>query len=396
MITLKVTKLSQNSLHSDYLDLLDSYGLKPKRSDSTVCQKLDMLQKMSKNTQDASNHTYVKERLKAIDAINEATGGVVKERLKKIGIEDGTGELTEPAGIVSEMMEKEKITLPTELYFNVFPTGAFNACAQRTDNGMLILLNSGLLKLIYNISCACCFPVHSEDGHISLIENENNDRDIPIEIVSLSATIRVILKYINETTHDYQMPANEELKPWGVLIATILSRSMKSFVVAHEISHIVLGHMNNAEKVTIMTPYGPITSLLRSHQKEFEADRWAQRILILNDKVNSSSFPYSIGGICFLSVHIMILKVLSKLRPKDVNECTESHPSSNDRLLALQKDLYEQVDEDYHRSVLGLCALLWRILGLVINTNIVFNNNHIVLEINSRRYIVKDVGNSLT
>jgi hypothetical protein len=77
--------------------------------------------------------------------------------------EEGVEEtlIDEYVRTVTRALTEAGRTLPGDVYFNIFPTSDFNACAQATPHGYLCLLNQGLCELLYNVSLACLYPLRA-------------------------------------------------------------------------------------------------------------------------------------------------------------------------------------------------------------------------------------------
>ncbi|MBW2293690.1 MAG: hypothetical protein JRG94_15470 [Deltaproteobacteria bacterium] len=176
------------------------------------------------------------------------------------------------------------------------------------------------------------------------------------------------MNYLKHSRHPHPLAANVQIDPWGVIVAEAVARSMEAFVVAHEAAHVLLGHHHETRARSVITPYGQLDSIARSHQDEFAADRWAEDAMLQLDQHGERVFaPRACGGLCFLTVHRMVLEVHAKLDDWKTtpDRDTESHPSSLRRVDAMREWLSSRsAGEDLER-VLWLWALLARFRGLI-------------------------------
>lgn len=355
------------NLEDEYLLLLRSHGLERVTDKRSVGEMLADLERLAESATNEARRRRAKEVIAVIKTLDQETGGAVSMHLGRTGADARNRPLDDYVAVVTEAMALKGVGPPENVYFNVFPTGEFNAVARPAGGGYLCLLNTGLLRLLSNVAHAACFPVRVSDDQILLDEKGAEDEEISSLEVTLAAAVKVILNYLRYEMHAYPMPTNRRLSPWGAIHATALARAMKTFALAHEVGHVVLDHCSSRCTRTVVVPTGELEVTSKSHRDEFDADLWAQNLLLMSDAVDLKRIPMAVGGIAFLTVHLMVLHVCCKLRgqPFHLDQPTESHPPSTFRLSRLRSVLEQTLAREQLERVLTLWALLARVLELI-------------------------------
>ena len=349
-------------LEDEYAALVRAHGLEPPTDDRSVREKLKELRHLATSAPEEADRRRATEVLQMISLLDRETDGAVSKRLAESGERAQSYQLSDYLEAVKEKLASRGALLPADVYFNVFPTGEFNAVALPAQAGYLCLLNTGLLRLLSNIARACCYPVHGNGTTVLLTRADHADRQGSATFISLAVAVRVILNYLSRRTHEHPLPADHNIEPWGGVYATGIARAMKVFVLAHEMGHVALGHCAQGLLQTLPTPVGELNVLSKSHQQEFGADAWAQEMLGPTEGAEESFVPLAAGGVCFLTVHLMLLQVRDKLTTREANVVHASHPPSTDRIAALRAILQKQFADEDLSSALRAYALAWRVL----------------------------------
>ena len=373
--------MKTSELHNEYLQLLKQYGINFKYNEPSLLERLKDLHRMSKD-KNKFVRIYARQTLDALDLLSKMTGENIINGIRKGLIEDKTGELEESVNDIINLLDQENINLPFAIYFNVFPHNDLNAKLHPTKYGVLCLFNTGFLRLFYNITFSCCYIIHSH--------KLNTNNNISDEIYSLCSVVLNILKYHLHDDLSYQIFKNKKMDPLGVIVADILYYSMKTFVVSHEIGHMVLGHLLNKNNKTILEQKEKINPINLSYNQEYDADKFAQNSLINIDKVNKRSFPIAVGGISFFTIHNLFLLVTEKLDIQTFNYYYSSltHPPSIDRLLSLQKYLKKNTEKEYYQDIFKFNSGLWSILKLLKLSKIDTKDNQVIITINDEKYFI--------
>jgi hypothetical protein len=268
--------------------------------------------------------------------------------------------------LVQKILKIQGVDLPMEVYFGTFPTNDFNANARRTANGALCLLNQGLTAFLYHFSVACCYPIETTaaagKGATVRIPERFLYSEMPKLQEAFGGALLTAYYYLTRSQHEYPTTFSDSYDPFGFATANLLTYAMRAFVVAHELSHVLLGHVDDsaASVRSAVTPVGEVTVLSRNQQQEFEADVMAQRILMAADRLLPNSGLYASGGICFLATHLFVQQLAAKMFdvPFDERSPTNSHPPARDRISNLLGRLREEADKDVYARSFQLFRLL--------------------------------------
>ena len=272
---------------------------------------------------------------------------------------DATGKVGRYLALIAQVLERRNIDLPQQMLFGEFPTRQFNACVQPKPHGLLCLLNTGLLKLIYHVCVASSYAVHA----VPAAENKESQA-FTAEAVATMMVIRLISNYLGGAEHRHVVPSALALRPEALYDATVLCYASRVFVLAHEIGHVVLGHQSVACERPLSYVIAGEKSIERSKEDEFDADGFAQQILLDLDAGKMFPEPLAAGGLAFLMIHAMILEVEAKLleQPIEQIEDSESHPPTWSRIRRLDTFLSERLATPEARANLASCTVLQRML----------------------------------
>ncbi|KGM39779.1 hypothetical protein JY96_06370 [Aquabacterium sp. NJ1] len=268
---------------------------------------------------------------------------------------DGTGKVGRYLGMISRALKQDGVDLPSGILFAEYPTHRFNACVVSTAQGNLCLINTGLIKLLYHVSVAANYA-YDEDGRLGAVDSA------PVKVAT-ALVLSGVAQYLGTGVHVHVQATGHVLPPEGLYDATALAYAMRLFVLAHEIGHVVLVHTEVEDAQTRVCALAETSVICREQRDEFAADRFAQDVLLNIDQHGFFAEPVAAGGLAFLMVHAIVLRVSAQLghatpiRPGD----EESHPPTMERIKALDVHLDTTYGEG-NREALGLCVVLQRIL----------------------------------
>lgn len=309
-------------LRDDYIKLAESYGYIPDFPTSVS----ETIQELEEAQADGRLSSVGRDMLKALKAASP-------DELRR------TEALLEPTGYASfldQVRSSGCISTSTlqQVFCAEFPTGDFNAWATRTPNGYLCLLNHGLRNLLFRTSMA----IWSAYG--------DESRDKPSFKETLSYVVEICGMYLAGRKGP---PSTDVLHTqFALKVGGQIAGAMRLFVVAHEVAHVELGHLENSIAESLPSQIGNVDVLTKSRGQEFDADRLAQEVLTAyairkapNPDGSGGSLSIICGGVCFLTVEMIVARVRSKLfrRPALV---AETHPSSEKRIEALY-ELLERI-----------------------------------------------------
>jgi hypothetical protein len=181
--------------------------------------------------------------------------------------------------------QNEGATLPLAVFAGIFPTGSFNAQAVRCKEGALLLINTGLMMLIWQ-SLKIIFM------RFSIFDNEAGEI-VQTPALSHEETIfwitDVILAYLfrGNSTFSSILPIQDGHR---ARVLNQLVHQTEVFVLAHEYAHAVAGHLSESPVRKTMLPDGEVELVQKSWMQEFEADLIGFTFL-LNPKTISNPIP---------------------------------------------------------------------------------------------------------
>jgi hypothetical protein len=163
-----------------------------------------------------------------------------------------------------------------ELIISSIPSGMVNAfcgAASWDDHYHHIFVDSDLLifcSSLAKIVANCCTRRLIKDGQLQLCSSR-----IPMNAKSQDVRIR-IMELFGSIVFEGSVRAS---KPWipdpkALPLQVILAEAMERFVIAHEISHLMLGHLENASEVTKSEDpsFPDVEAMIFSREAEHQAD----------------------------------------------------------------------------------------------------------------------------
>ncbi len=319
---------NQDALKSEYKELAKQYGFVPNLPTS-VAQTILELERAEREGLLSPLGRDMLIRLKQV------TPEEIKETDKGLD-EFGYGDDFLDRIAISDRVSN---SILSRVFCAEFPTGDFNACAMYSPNGYLCLINKGLRNLVFRMSMAV--------WTYYLWREEIDGKEKPSFEDMMKYVLEICYKYLTGQTG----PAETDIKhSKGALErGAEIARSIRLFVVAHEVAHAELGHLDSGIRQAVASPVGEIDILQKSRQQEFEADALAQEILTniaektqQNSDGSGGSLLVVCGGVCFLSIEMIISKCREILFKQELPHPT-THPSSKDRINALYKGLEKRI-----------------------------------------------------
>jgi hypothetical protein len=139
--------------------------------------------------------------------------------------------------------------------------------------------------------------------------------------------------------------------------AAMLTDAILFFVIAHEISHVLLGHLDRGSLSLMPNLAGDISIYQKSQLQEFEADRKAASFY----KSMSHKYPPQLLG-----APLMLMRFLDFLEPSPLDRAShncDTHPLSRDRydsLLPVLPPITGRARNylNYFGGLMGICKLI--------------------------------------
>jgi IrrE N-terminal-like domain len=236
--------------------------------------------------------------------------------------------LDEKEAQIEALIERSGRAVPPA-YVGLFPTGSHNAEATGVEGGTLILVNSGLMNLLYRVAkiSVASATYASEPALIDDVQTA----------MALTETLAAhTVGGSSFLARDLPMLDRRRLE-----IASKLTTLAEVFVIAHEYAHILAGHLDDPGRES--TGIGPGAQLMvyrQSQSEEYEADRLALDIigpgLLMPDSPRGEAVALS-AVLMFFFVDLMVWKFLALTGHR--RPAPTTHPHSEDRYERARRQL---------------------------------------------------------
>lgn len=265
-----------SSLEKAYLRLLEEHGYRPPPLEEWI----EVHYRLTKESNDWARNE------------GHAAAPILDEQARELVLPGAFLDGTVPMNVLIAPLAREieeaarewSMSLPLPVYCGVFPTGEFNAVAMPVDGGALLLINEGLMYLIYQCmevwGLRASIPSGSakEEGLEPMISNEQ----------AIAAIADAVYAYLFEgsSARAPQLPMIGGIRGFYL---TMLAASIIKFVVAHEYGHAYAGHLCAEKAVRKILPGGEVNLIPKDWAEEYRADILAMRLLVPPSarKVNS-------------------------------------------------------------------------------------------------------------
>jgi len=247
------------------------------------------------------------------------------------------------------------------VYVAEFPTGEFNAMAYPVPAGTLILVNTGLMMLVYRVC-----KIVSQSINIAIMDAAGNPKhdppfqETPYELVveQLAECVLSYLHYGNPWT----TPRNSAMSPAKSVIFGGIVQATEKFVLLHEYGHFFAGHFNTPKKMIHKTHVGAVNVIAKSYDEETRADLTACLLLVpstpkvIDDHPKLFALHASVTGpFLFFALDELISKVTVEVLNLDCIPISPTHPPSSKRAQIVHYALKQHMPEtafDFAQSFL--------------------------------------------
>jgi hypothetical protein len=308
-------------LEQDYLQFLLSMGFTPPTPRLGTLELASFFrEQIARDKADRITGERAKLNLRALDFMKDTPD----ESLERLGVSGSHGVLDLYVNAFRLVLPHTEVHQFERIYFGEFPLVDFNAHAMRTDNGYLCLIHGGLRRLLHQISMIATLLLCDDSSEF----HQANTPEMR-QIIAANGAYAAYQCYIGSTNEPMFFP--DLRTTFRDVTCSHLVASMKAFLVAHEIGHIVLGHLDGGSQLDQSDkPDDP------SYRAEFDADDYAQNALfVLDENKNKTGITLSVaaGGVCFLLVS-QIVDIVAAKAGFDVLE-SRTHPPDQSRIDAL-------------------------------------------------------------
>jgi hypothetical protein len=338
----------QEALKAEYLELAKRFGYIPEFPTS-VAQGIHELEEAERQ---GSLSPMGRDMLRESKMVDPSNYRSIDEGMDPGGFSDFLNYIA-----ISECVSAATLDL---IYCAEFPTGEFNACARRSAHGYLCLFNHGLRNLVFRTSLA----VFSDIGQ--------GGTSKPSFREMLLYVSEICLRYLTEQEGPPESDINHG--ETSIRRGGTISRAIRLFVVAHEVAHVELGHLDTGVHHALSLPGGSLDVIGKSVQQEYEADALGQEILTRvaektapNPDGSGGSLLFVCGGLCFLTIEMIVSCVQQFMlgKPKSVSP---THPSSPDRISALYKTLEDRISATQQKQLRSIHGVYLRVYNAFLET----------------------------
>lgn len=257
---------------------------------------------------------------------------------------------------IESSIRKVKPTRMETVFAGEFITGDFNACALRATNGILVLINTGVMNLIHQVTTLLGYRVRMNETDSDILE--------PHRAVPILADTAISYLVEGDSLLAERVPPLYGAK--GNLIAG-LRRECERFVLAHEYGHAIGGHLSGDNQETCESKVARLVLIKKSWEQEFEADRLGLKLLLAEDEdyiAKENEFRLTIrekiaGTFLFFSIVEFISQAAAAVQNKPYEVIySETHPPSGQRIQELRAYLRQLYPEKHVENSLYWSRLL--------------------------------------
>lgn len=251
------------------------------------------------------------------------------------------------ASLIEDALADLGFELPGPVHVDEYPHHSFNAQACRMRHGTLLLINSGLKMLIYDVALALntsivfasrtdANTVHLQDRSAAMVEREAKARD---------TLARALANYVLHTRLSAATKQEVDLTSRG-LLSSLMGHSGVIFAVAHEYGHLLAGHLDQPRSSTKHPEW-----IRKSHDQEFEADQIGALLALRVHNRTISANPTlaanlaAVGPFLFLAIDHLLNRVRAEVHELS-GAIVSDHPPSAIRAAALRTLLSETAGLD--------------------------------------------------
>lgn len=212
---------------------------------------------------------------------------------------------------------------PPHVFCGLYPTGSLNAEARPADGGTLVLVNSGLMDLLYSVA------------KINVASSRLGDEPPLVDERQTAVALADVLNAYVFGANAALARALPPLEGRRRILAEDIAQTCEHFVLAHEYAHVLAGHFDDPHNlVSVTTPIGRLDVLAKSREQEFEADRMGVEILasaLFGPGSSDAAQSRSIGAILFFFLADSVVRSVRIEAATQQSPEASDHPGSVER-----------------------------------------------------------------
>jgi hypothetical protein len=230
-----------------------------------------------------------------------------------------------------------------------------------SGNSWVLAFGRGLSVALYGLACALF-------GTSSLAASEGGSvQSSVLTVEEAAAALYEMVRYYTHLGFPLQQQ-QQQLSPTHKAAAHLITERAEQFVYAHELGHLLSGHLGNGEFRALPADYGEAPQVISSIEQEFDADLAGWVVLVttmLPDEKTIADLQVAYAGAW------LFLQLVSLLEQARDVSTIGTHPPAKDRLAQLDLAAkliasQAQVEFDQVRAItLGLGEQLQEVTKLL-------------------------------
>ena len=215
-----------------------------------------------------------------------------------------------------QRLNQASVQAPT-FYAGVFPTDSYNAQCCIVEGHNLVLLDTGCMEM-------------AEAVVISFLSKELTET----KVSEISSAVE---RYVSAGLRANSLLSETTGVDFGSGIVPMLVNAFEEFMIAHEIGHLTLGHIESAQLRCQFPRIGESLNVVNKSQlQEFQADMWACDALIegaRKRKRSEADVAIAVGGV---TLGLGVALLVEAAATKQGLSIGGSHPPAFERLYMME------------------------------------------------------------
>jgi hypothetical protein len=228
------------------------------------------------------------------------------------------------------------IALPGPVYVGEYPHNSFNAQACAVPGGTLILVNTGLITLLFQVakSIGASFRAFTRTEDAGLRFKAETAEMIRQRDHARKTVAKAVVAYVfhGDARRAGRIPVAAGSP---ALLGVPLGNAGRDFVVGHEFGHLLAGHLHEPAARTRSGEW-----IRKSHHQEFEADEIGALLMLrrLEDPGDQIQKNFTVAGpFLFFAIDHLVTRVRNEINDIPAGMIVTDHPPSDERAAALRR-----------------------------------------------------------
>ncbi|MEU6780076.1 hypothetical protein ABZ912_12790 [Nonomuraea angiospora] len=233
-------------------------------------------------------------------------------------------------------LRRSGIALPGPVYVGEYPHNSFNAQACAVPGGTLILVNTGLMTLLYEVAkcIGSSMRILTRTEDHGLLEEEETPELTRQRDDARTTVAHAVLAYIFQGNPGLggRIPLTADSR---ALAGIPLAEAARDFVVGHEFGHFLSGHLDGSAARERSGEW-----IRKSHDQELEADEIGALLMLrrVGDPGNELRKNLAAAGpFLFFAIDHLVTRVRNEVNGIPMGLIVTDHPPSDERAGILRR-----------------------------------------------------------